>query len=64
MEHSIVIPAWNHPDRLASCLGSILDARNGSREYEVLVMDNSDVEYRAVRTPMPFPLLATRASGT
>ena len=46
VDHSVVIPTWNHPDRLASCLASILDARSGSWEYEVLVMDNSDATYR------------------
>jgi len=46
LNHSIVVPTRNHPDRLASCLGSILDARSRSWEYDVLVMDNSDAEYR------------------
>jgi glucosyl-dolichyl phosphate glucuronosyltransferase len=47
MDHSIVIPTRNHPERLAVCLASILEARSSSWEYEVLVMDNSDPELRA-----------------
>ena len=45
-DHSVVIPTRNDPVRLASCLGSILEARSGSWDYEVLVMDNSDEVYR------------------
>lgn len=47
MDHSIVIPTRNHPERLAVCLASILEARSSSWEYEVLVMDNSDPDLRA-----------------
>ena len=46
MEHSIVIPTRNHPDRLAVCLASILEMCGSDREYEVLVLDNSDEEMR------------------
>lgn len=46
MNHSIVIPTRNEPDRLASCLASILGTQARSWAYEVLVMDNSDSEYR------------------
>jgi glucosyl-dolichyl phosphate glucuronosyltransferase len=47
VDHTIVIPTRNHPERLASCLVSILEARSSSWEYEVLVMDNSDPPVRA-----------------
>jgi glycosyltransferase involved in cell wall biosynthesis len=47
VDHSIVIPTRNHPERLAVCLASILEARCLSWEYEVLVMDNSDPQVRA-----------------
>ncbi len=47
MDHSNVIPTRNHPERLATCLSSIMEARNSSWEYEVLVMDNSDYHVRA-----------------
>ena len=46
VDHSIVIPTRNDPARLESCLGSILEARSRSWDYEVLVMDNSDEVYR------------------
>lgn len=47
VDHSIVIPTRNHPERLATCLESILETASSSWEYEVLVMDNSDAEPRA-----------------
>ena len=46
VDHSIVIPTRNHPGRLRTCLASILEARSGSWDYEVLVMDNSDPDVR------------------
>ena len=42
MDQTIVIPTRNDSVRLASCLGSILEARSRSWDFEVLVMDNSD----------------------
>lgn len=47
MDHSVVIPTRNHPERLADCLASIMEARSSSWEHEVLVMDNSDPQVRA-----------------
>ena len=47
VDHSIVIPTRNHPERLAVCLASILETRSSSWRYEVLVMDNSDPGMRA-----------------
>lgn len=47
MDHSVVIPTRNHPERLAACLASIMEARSSSWEYEVLVLDNSDPHLRA-----------------
>lgn len=47
VDHSIVIPTRNHPERLAHCLESIMETHRSPWEYEVLVMDNSDPEFRA-----------------
>jgi glycosyltransferase involved in cell wall biosynthesis len=46
MDLSIIIPTRNHPHRLTSCLASILEGDSGSWAFEVLVMDNSDAEFR------------------
>ena len=45
-EHSVIIPTRNHPERLASCLASILETREPDWRSEVLVLDNSDEALR------------------
>jgi len=47
VEQSVVIPTRNHPQRLAKCLTSLLEAGAEPGRCEILVMDNSDKDVRA-----------------
>ena len=45
--YSVVIPTSNHPGLLRRCLAALAQIRHPSKEWEVLVMDNSGERFKA-----------------